>query len=77
MSAKHTPGVLAGIRNDAQRGGTLFRWPAAIEGFGSRRVVPFTRCEDCPRGIHLAIAGTFIRFGTRALCLGCARRRAA
>lgn len=70
---KYEPSILAGIH---QGGSSLFRWPADLPRLGRRTVVPFTRCADCPKGIHPSVAGTFVRYGTRALCLRCARARA-
>lgn len=44
-------------------------WPDEIPGLGGRRVGPFTRCVDCPASRHAGEAGTFVRYGERALCL--------
>lgn len=77
MSAKHTPAVLAGIRNDAavSASGRLFPWPAEIHGLGRRSLTPIDVCADCPPGIHVSASSTFVAFGGRPICLPCARRR--
>lgn len=74
---KYEGGVLAGIRNGAiAAAGRLFPWPEELPDLGRRGgPVPFTRCADCPRRIHIAVAGTFTIYGRRPLCLGCVRRR--
>lgn len=68
-----------------------YPWPDTLPGLGPRRVVAFSRCADCPDpapriAVPLADGtlvdlpgptGTWVVYGDRPLCLGCARRRAA
>jgi hypothetical protein len=42
-----------------------FPWPDELSGLGVRHVGPFIPCHSCGRG-------TWVRYGLRALCLGCA-----
>jgi hypothetical protein len=44
-------------------------WPDAIPDLGPRRVRAFDLCADCG-------AGTWVAYGSRLLCLACARRSA-
>lgn len=78
MSAgKYQADITKGIVLSA--GGTQrgFRWPAEIPGLGPNTLGTFARCEFCPPGIHIAAAGTWARYGGRAVCEACARLRAA
>jgi len=72
---KYTPAVLAGIRNGAQKGGVLFKWPAAVKSFGTRSLGTLTTCADCPKGIHPSVSSTWVLYGKTPLCLACSRRR--
>jgi len=58
----------------SQRG---FRWPEEIPGLGPRVLAVFARCALCPPGIHIAVAGTFVEYGGRAICEACAIDEAA
>lgn len=57
----------------SQRG---FRWPDELPGLGRRVVATFARCAFCPKGIHIAAAGTWVSYGGRPTCETCAIARA-
>jgi hypothetical protein len=40
-------------------------WPDELVDLGARHVGPYVACADCG-------AGTWVRFGERPMCLGCA-----
>lgn len=45
-------------------------WPDALAGLGGRTVGSFARCGEC------CAAWSWVRYGDRPFCLGCATRRA-
>lgn len=52
----------------AARGQTWSPWPPLVHGLGPLEVGPFTRCDTCAPDVHVWHAGTFARYGGRALC---------
>lgn len=77
MKNKSAASIAAGIAlGSAGAPSSLFPWPASLPGLGTRSVIPIDTCRDCPPGIHVAASSTFVAYGGRPTCLGCARRRA-
>lgn len=58
-SRADAPGAKAGGR------AIFTTWPQHLEALGAKTIGPFTSCGWC-------VAGTWVRYGTTALCLGCA-----
>jgi hypothetical protein len=58
---------LAAVRT-TRRSRYAHPWPDSLPGLGPKTVAPYEPCEHCDEG-------TWARYGGRAICLGCARRR--
>lgn len=75
--SKYQADITKGIALSAGGLNRAWRWPDAIPGLGPRDLGTFARCEFCPKGIHIAAAGTWARYGGRAICETCAVLKAA
>jgi hypothetical protein len=70
--SKYTADITKGIALSAGGLNRRWRWPESIPGLGPRALGKFSRCEFCPKGIHIAVAGTWAVYGGRAICETCA-----
>ena len=75
--SKYKADIAKGI--SLSSGGSIrpWRWPEIIPSLGPRALGTFARCEFCPPGIHIAAAGTWARYGGKAVCETCAVLKAA
>lgn len=70
--SKYTADITKGIALSSGGSSRGFRWPDEIPGLGPRVLSVFARCADCPKGIHISAASTWIKYGGRPLCERCA-----
>lgn len=52
-------------------------WPEELPGLGRRWVGPLAWCSRCTKAAHAEAATTFVRYGSSAFCVTCARAEAA